>query len=98
MVMRPFHTLLKYATKHIRYYGRRIFPTNLLKLISLGYNITVRNLAPPNKPNMCIIAVFNGRCRNTCNLEHQKIIYAHTNDLLRQVGKGISVITEVLRQ
>ena len=68
MVTRPFHPLLKDTTKHIREAGRRIVPTKLLKVSGLVYKITVSNLAPPNQTNTCIISVFNGQYKNTCNL------------------------------
>ena len=64
MITIPFHPLLKDATKHIREAGRHISPTNLLKVSGLGENITVSDLAWPNQPNKCMIAVFNGQCRN----------------------------------
>ena len=59
MAMIPFHPLLKDATKEIRETGRRIFPTNLLKVSGLGEKITVIDLTPPEQTNTCTIAIFN---------------------------------------
>ena len=92
MIMRPFHLLLKDATKDIRESRRRISPTNLFKVIVLGENGIVSDLTPPDPTNSCTIAVFNGRYINNCNLEHQAIIDADANSLLPQFGKGISVL------
>ena len=87
MVTRPFHPLLKDTKKHIREAGRCISPTNVLKVIGLGDKITVSDLAPPNQPKTCMLAVYNGRHRNTCNLEHQAIADAHAKNIIQQVGK-----------
>ena len=58
----------------------------------------VSDLVPSNQPNMCMIAVFSGRCINTCDLENQSVTDSHANNLLKQVGKGISVLAEALNQ
>ena len=59
MVMIPLHLLLKDATKEIIEAAKRILPTDLLKVSDIGKTCTVSNLAPPNHPNTCTIAVFN---------------------------------------
>ena len=59
MVMIPFHPLLKEATKDIREAGRRISPTNVLKVSGLGENIIVSDLTPPEQPNIFTIAICN---------------------------------------
>ena len=96
MVMIPFHPLLKDASEEIRKAGRRISPTNVLKLSGLGEKITVGDLTPPDQPNTYTIAIFKKCCRNTCNLEYQGITDAHAKSLIQKYGKVISVLTEAL--
>ena len=59
MVTITFHPLLKDAKNNIREDGRRIYPTNILKVSGLGDKITSRDIAPIDQPNNCIIVVFN---------------------------------------
>ena len=59
MVMIPFHPILKDATTDIKKDGRRILPTNLLKVSILGEKITLIDLTPQEQPNTCTIAIFN---------------------------------------
>ena len=82
MVMGPFHTLLRDRAKDIRESGRRISPTDLLKVSGLGEKITVSDLTPPYKSNNCMVAVLNGQYRKTCKLKHQAITDAHDKNLL----------------
>ena len=60
MVVRPFHPLLKDATKEIIKAGRRILPKNLLKVSGLGEKLTVSDLTKPEKPNTFKITIFTG--------------------------------------
>ena len=87
-VMRPFHQLLKDSTKEIREAGISLLPTNLLKVSSFGENSTFSNLSPPDQPSTCMIAVFNGKCRNTCSLEHQDMKDAHAKVFSKKLAKG----------
>ena len=59
MIMIPFHPLLKDAKKDSRKFGKRILPTNMLKVSGLGEKLTVSNLTPPEQSNTCTIAIFN---------------------------------------
>ena len=96
--MGPFHPALKDATNYIREAGKSISPTNLLEVSSLGEKCTVSDLAPYEKPNTCMIVVFNMRYRKTFNLEHQDITYTHVKSLLKRVDKGIYFLSEALHQ
>ena len=96
--MRPFHPLLRYATKETRESGRLISPTNILKVSVFGDNIAVYDLAPPDQPNTYMIVVFNGRYMNTYKLDHNMISDMHTKHILQQVRKGISILTEAIQR
>ena len=87
-VRRPFHPLLKESKKEIREAGISLLTTNFLKVIWLGENCTASNLAPPDHPNTCMIAVLNGQCRNNCSLENQEMKYAHAKVFSKNLSKG----------
>ena len=96
--MRPFNLILRDAMKDTREAGRRISPTNLLKVSGLGDNMTVYDLSPPEQPKTFVIAVLNGRYRNTCKLDDKMISDMHAKHPLHQVRKGISILTEALQR
>ena len=85
--MRRFHQLLKDVTEDIIQTGRRITPTNLSEVIGLGEKRTISDLTTLEQPNTCKIAVLNGRCINTCNLEHQSIADSYAKIILQKIGK-----------